>query len=317
VDVSFTGEPLLFDNRRARVLTIRGSKRCLWGNSRAIESSFLVQYRIEAGLLIRVAAGDYAAEVFVIGVRGLCSDDLSRGHRVGEEITAAFRQAAALDASEDAAATRARLALARDLHDTAVQSLAGAALRVTGVRKSLAAGRDVDAELLAVEQVLVQEQRELRKTIAIMRGGKGLLRLSNLPESCADLLQRIARQWNITCSIESMSRSIEVPAVFEREVHQLLKEAVSNAVRHGKATNVSVSLGLDDENITIEISDNGIGFPIVIDQEEVAVEGTSNPWSLNERVHQLGGTLALISSGNGSRLFTTLPMPYPGVKGAL
>ena len=84
-------------------------------------------------------------------------------------------------------------------------------------------------------------------------------------------------------------------------LRQLMREAVANAVRHGKATRVSATVEAGEAGLSLVIADNGSGFA------DDKVEAATKPWSLHERVQELGGTLSLYSTGQGSRVIVSLP----------
>ena len=65
----------------------------------------------------------------------------------------------------------AAVALARDLHDSVVQFLAGAAFRLEAMKRSEASGRKLEPELNELKQLMMQEQGELRAFITALRSG--------------------------------------------------------------------------------------------------------------------------------------------------
>jgi signal transduction histidine kinase len=95
----------------------------------------------------------------------------------------------------------------------------------------------------------------------------------------------------------------------EHDLHQLIREGVANAVRHGKANLVEIVFEAEAGEIGLAIVDNGCGFPVkgsFAEGEQIVQE--VGPWSLNERVRSMGGSLALSSDAQGSRVTIRLPM---------
>ncbi len=74
-------------------------------------------------------------------------------------------------AAADSAEARSRIVLARDLHDSVVQFLAGAAFRLEAMKRSEASGRKLEPELNELKQLMMQEQGELRAFITALRSG--------------------------------------------------------------------------------------------------------------------------------------------------
>jgi signal transduction histidine kinase len=93
-------------------------------------------------------------------------------------------------------------------------------------------------------------------------------------------------------------------------VCHLLAEALSNAVRHGKASHVDVSVQAEPDRLKLTISDNGLGFPDLNglhSDEELAVHGIS-PLSLCTRAKELGGSLYLQTSPSGVKIDIEIPL---------
>jgi signal transduction histidine kinase len=83
------------------------------------------------------------------------------------------------------------------------------------------------------------------------------------------------------------------------DTHQLIREAVANAVRHARSKTVSVALSTEDEDLRLDINNDGTGA-------NKLKEGS--PWSLRERVDEADGTLMLASHNKGTELSITLPL---------
>ena len=111
-------------------------------------------------------------------------------------------------AAEDSAEARSRLTLARDLHDSVVQFLAGAAFRLEAMQ-ALARRRAANSspELDELKQLMLQEQRELaldhRRACAAGRWSRSTIS----PRTCAALAERLSRQWDINCEVTAGRRS--------------------------------------------------------------------------------------------------------------
>jgi signal transduction histidine kinase len=83
------------------------------------------------------------------------------------------------------------------------------------------------------------------------------------------------------------------------------KEAITNAIRHARASEIGVSLRVTDAALVMEISDDGCGLPTT------AVDPTGNGLkNLRERMSAAGGTLELEGAvGAGTRVRCTVPLP--------
>jgi signal transduction histidine kinase len=95
----------------------------------------------------------------------------------------------------------------------------------------------------------------------------------------------------------------------ENDLLRIGQEALTNAVRHGKATHIEVDLRYDDDNFRLRIADNGRGF----DAEQPPRAGHFGLLGMRERAHAIGGTLSVRSGvGRGTAIEVTVPLrPLP------
>ena len=299
------GCAFLFDRKRQRAVyrSEDGSHR-LHGLRQTFQAVFAERYRLDKGLAIRIRAEDYQGELLALEIDGLCTDDLRIGQRLGMEISALFDRSTMLAVSEEAAFTRARMSLARDLHDSVVQVLAGASFRLEALKSWVRAGRDPEPEIETIKADLTAEQRNVRAFIGALRSGRGSMRQTDLAAGLPDLIHQIERRWNLACDLSRPRREIAAPIWVEHELHQIIREAAANAARHGRASALHVALSDGGGDIELSITDNGIGFPSTGEDGGT----TASPWTVHERVKGLGGTLSLFSGGEGSRLQIRVPI---------
>jgi len=94
-----------------------------------------------------------------------------------------------------------------------------------------------------------------------------------------------------------------------REIYHVVREALVNAVRHGGATQVRVTLaGAQGRQVAISVADNGRGFPFKGRYgADVLAAMNEGPRNLRERVAACDGTLVIESSPAGARLDIVLP----------
>jgi signal transduction histidine kinase len=106
-------------------------------------------------------------------------------------------------------------------------------------------------------------------------------------------------QWDIQCLFSAEVPETTAPMRLHLDTHQLIREAVANAVRHGRAKHISVQLTAEDSDLRLDISNDGRG-------SERLKDGT--PWSLRERVDEANGTLMLATRDTGTDVSITLPL---------
>ncbi len=206
--------------------------------------------------------------------------------------------------SQAGAIERARVA--RELHDTSIQSLIGIEMQVDVMRR-----RSTDpaqaAELGRIQELLRQEVLNLRELMQSMRpvdiGPHQLL------DFVAELVERFSRDTGISVRFISELQEITLPASTCREVVRIVQEALVNVRKHSAAHSAIVRFGSQDGLWKLVINDDGTGFPFAgrFGLKELDCQ-RRGPAVIKERIRAIGGDLVLESApGHGSRLEITIP----------
>ncbi|MGZ8710220.1 MAG: sensor histidine kinase, partial [Thermoanaerobaculia bacterium] len=88
-------------------------------------------------------------------------------------------------------------------------------------------------------------------------------------------------------------------------LYRIAQEGLANVIRHAEATEVEVSLAVEDDTAVLEIGDNGKGMS----REQIASSQSLGLLGMRERAELLGGSVAIESRpGEGTRVRATLPL---------
>lgn len=195
-----------------------------------------------------------------------------------------------------------RARLARDLHDSVLQDLAAAALRLkaVGARLPPAARSALDD----VSALMTQQQRRIRLFVesATMDGVDPAAPLLGALAALAPRIRDLERQWGCAIGLDVVPAGLTAPQSILRELSQLVSEAVANAARHGGATRLDVRLGEQSGRLHMTISDNGAGMAGARDAPAML------PRSLSARVATLNGHLAITRYAPGLALAIEVPL---------
>jgi len=254
---------------------------------------------LREGLSVPVFSERGEGRMYLENVRGLSIDHLRLGSALASEVATKVERRALMKAAEESAESRSRLAMARDLHDSVVQFLAGAAFRLEALKRSEASGRNLVPELNELKELMLQEQGELRSFIAALRGG-AQTDLVELAKDLQALAKRLARQWDIQCTFSADAADFPVAARLHLDAQQLVREAVANAVRHAGAKNVSIRLAGQANEVKLDLINDGSAYPRT-------EGGQSMPKSLKERVEAAGGAIDLSRGMGVTRVSISLP----------
>jgi signal transduction histidine kinase len=306
-----SGKSFLADLARCRVLVREQD------DIRAIRSDPILHPELapllpfSAGLATPLNAKSYGGYFFAGQVPGLCADDLPFAERISEQVGLAFDRSASLDSATEAAGSRIRLEVARDLHDSVAQILAGLAMRLRAARTS-ADAQVREAELAEIEADLAGYQQYIYGVIESLRGTVPLPQPTDLRLKISELAEQLKRHWGVAVSAEGRPL-VMLDRALALDVELILREAVSNAVRHGQARRIRLSAAADGGNIVLRCKDDGGGFEMSGSFDDAALRAHGlGPASILERVGQLGGQVGLDSSRKGATVTVTLPLEGAG-----
>jgi signal transduction histidine kinase len=197
-----------------------------------------------------------------------------------------------------------RSRVARELHDTVEQGLAGIALQLEAVDGSFETAPEAARESLKVaRQMLRYSLEETRRSVMDLRSQA--LERSDL----AGALETLVRQMTLNTGAQACVRvSGPVQRLDAAKEHHLLRiglEALTNALKHGRATRIDIELVFTPDSTSLIVTDDGQG----LESSERASEGAHfGLQGVRERVDKLGGVLDIDSSpGAGTRLSVMIP----------
>jgi signal transduction histidine kinase len=293
--------PFLYDLEKDRALT-RDEERNLRGLSARdlIHAKPAKEFRLRKGLAVPIKTGSGEGELFLEDVPNLSVDHIDIGASIASDIVGLVERHALIIAIEESAEARSRLTLARDLHDSVVQFLAGTAFRLEALKRDLSAGRDVQPDLNHLKQLMLQEQGELRSFIAALRSAPQI-ELEALVQDLRSLASRLAQQWDVFCDFSAETTDMMVPTRLQLDTQHLVREAVANAVRHAGAKSVTIKLRAEAEKLRLDFINDGTRYPNSPLTGEL-------PRSLSERVKLAGGVLELSRGMGVTRISVSLPI---------
>ncbi|MGW0061291.1 sensor histidine kinase [Streptosporangium sandarakinum] len=244
-------------------------------------------------------------------------------HRQAYLEEAERRAAEAERTREEAALRRAgeeRLRIARELHDSLTHSIsiikvqAGVAVHLARKR-----GEDVPPALLAIQEASGDAMRELRATLEVLRdpghsddpdhpggsGGSGGEVAASGLDRLGGLVER-ARSAGLPVTVTISGTRRELPPEVDRAAYRIVQEALTNVSRHAGGAAAVVRVGYADEELVVQIDDDGGADPAA-----PPVPGTGL-LGMRERVAALGGRLrAAPRPGGGFTVRAELPLGEP------
>jgi signal transduction histidine kinase len=252
-------------------------------------------------------SGEYCnGRVFILDRPHWENDDLTLAEIVASRLHLELEYYALSVELRETAASRERIRLARDLHDGVLQTLTGAGLQLSSIAPS--AGRDVKHKLEDIRQLLLAEQQRIR---AFVEGRELSLRHPhlNLLDQTKREVESIKHRWGCHVLLSVTPQDAALPIDLTRQIELLLAEAAANAVQHGKASRLEITVEQASNNVRLNITDNGNGLSDLTGtytHSELAAR-VIGPQSICRRVAELGGALTLSTSDKGVELNVELP----------
>jgi two-component system NarL family sensor kinase len=245
--------------------------------------------------ILNVASSDW---------RELSAEDLRLLYIVGDLLSIAIERARLYSRSVAAGAAEERNRLAREIHDTLAQGLAGIAFQLESAEALLDAGASLERVRDALAQALVQTRAGLddaRRSVMDLRAAP--LEGRALTEALGDLVAEWAQENGVAAEFEIAGAQRALPSSTELGLFRIAQEALANVSRHAAAGHVKVELAHRSGSVSLSVEDDGRGF-----DTRRADDGHYGILGMNERAHLLGGRFRIKSSlGTGTRVEVEVP----------
>ena len=204
-----------------------------------------------------------------------------------------------------AAALEERRRIYRELHDRALQLLSTVRLRAEVCQRELMSDPQALArELGTIERTTDKAITEIRRLLADDQAQSDLVAGTlerRLREEMEIFRARAGLKLEFQCDVGPHS----LPREAERELYFALREALINAIRHSRASELKLRLSQNGATCSATLEDNGSGFDLA------ATEGGSHYGLriMRERIERVGGELTIQTApGKGTRLSIAIPI---------
>ncbi len=195
--------------------------------------------------------------------------------------------------------------IARDIHDTVAQGLTGVALQLDTAEDLLASKPETARNHLVRARELVEGSlEETRRAIRALR--PRVLEHEHLPAALQRLGESMTTDSGTEIRVEVKGRPRHLPnQVMEEDLWGIAREAIVNAIRHGKCEHVWVTLDYSRKSLLLIVRDDGPGFVVPAD----SVTNTHGLLGMRERAQIRGWNLKLVSTpGEGTQVSVVVPL---------
>jgi signal transduction histidine kinase len=213
------------------------------------------------------------------------------------------------DRTEELAAEQERTRVARELHDSLAKTVEGLAMTASVLPRRCE--RDPAAAAELARQLVGDARRaalEARALMSDLRAGDA----SRLPlvEALRGRAQILAQRSDAEIEVRARETIHEHGSASKHELLRIVGEAMINAVRHGDARHVLVTVGSGGGQTKLSVADDGRGLDGPVDFDRLKSEGHFGLAGMHERARALGGDLT-IGPGRACGTVVTVTLPAP------
>jgi signal transduction histidine kinase/ligand-binding sensor domain-containing protein len=203
-----------------------------------------------------------------------------------------------------------RTRIARELHDTLLQSFSGLLLRFRTVHALFSKNPDQARTIL--ENALDETRQALTEGRQAVQGLRSsAVETHEFSEAIKTLTEELASEptqgirAEVRLSVEGTPRALQ--PLLRDEIYRIASEALRNAFRHAEASRIEVQLGYDDRSFELRVRDDGKGMdPKVLSDE--GLPGHFGLRGMRERAQKIGGKFSIWSApASGTELALSVP----------
>jgi signal transduction histidine kinase len=277
---------------------------------------------VDQGILAPLEAGGKVRGLLVVTGSGLTEADLPTVTTFAHQAAIAIQNAELLDMVTEQRAGLERLSarlmraqeeerarLSRELHDEIGQALTAMSINLAEIEKQLPAELAPPVRERLAETSALIDQTSQRISALTLDLRPTLLDDLGLVSAIRWYVSRYAERTGLDVQMEVVGLGERLDPEVETALYRVVQEALTNAARHAEATKVRIHLERQEGLVTALIEDNGRGFEIPEQVEDISERGAGLV-GMRERAALLGGQLAIQSGrGEGTRLLVEIPLP--------
>ncbi|MEW2357216.1 histidine kinase [Spirillospora sp. NPDC029432] len=256
------------------------------------------------GILASILPDEKVLNLGLVGIAFTAAYALGTGARARRDRIAMLEERAARLAEEqDAAATRERERIAREMHDILAHSMSMVVIQAEAGPVAVRSDPDKAEEVFdTISETAREALAQLRRALGVLRSEEAPLRpapgLAALPALVDDV-----RRAGLAVTLEEAGERRDVPSDLGVTAYRIVQEALTNTVKHAAASSARVRVSWRDGGLRLEVSDDGRG-------PGGAGGGGHGLIGMRERVAAAGGELetGAGSGGTGYRVAATLPL---------
>lgn len=193
-----------------------------------------------------------------------------------------------------------RTRIAREFHDTLEQELVAITIQLDTVAAQFDASPRVAQQMLELARNMSRRSLfEAKRSVWDLRSH--LLENSNLVTAISEVTKLMASSTKVGLSVQNSGRPRRLSPQLENNLLRIAQEALTNALKHSRASRILVRLNYEPERVVLRITDDGVGFDA--NNRSDVLSGHFGLLDMSERAGKIGARFAMISApGQGTEI---------------
>jgi signal transduction histidine kinase len=197
-----------------------------------------------------------------------------------------------------------RTRIAREIHDELGQQLTGLKMDISWLSKKINGQAPEINQKLSESLVLIDDTVKTVRRIATQLR-PSILDDLGLISAMEWQSEEFEKRFKIITVFKANITVLDIDAEVATGLFRVFQESLTNILRHSKASEVNASLHLEHESLTLQITDNGVGFEV----DNIGEKKTLGLLGMKERTLMMGGTYQITSDpGMGTTVLITVPI---------
>lgn len=193
-----------------------------------------------------------------------------------------------------------RTRIAREFHDTLEQELVAITIQLETVADQFDVAPQVARQMLELAHNMTRRSLfEARRSVWDLRSH--LLENRTLADALREVAKLMSASSRRAISVGTAGTPRKLPPRAENNLLRITQEALANALKHSRATEITVDLSYDPGKVWLRIQDNGVGFDT--SKNDMVYAGHFGLLDMSERAEKMGGHFSVVSSpGEGTEV---------------
>jgi signal transduction histidine kinase len=189
---------------------------------------------------------------------------------------------------EEMTVTRERTKVSQELHDSLGHSLMALSMHLEFAKKiCIAKPEKVEAVLAQSEKIAKSSINDLRKAVSLLNSE---IEITDLDDSIEKLIRNFYLVSNLKLTYAKNKSINNLSPLIKTSIYKTIQECVTNSLKHGSSTEISIKITADNENVEVIITDNGIGCNNIVKSNGLK--------GIEARINSLSGIVYYFSHDN-------------------